>query len=52
MLSGQFGFKVYNNTDTTVPFPKGFVTDFQMVVIDAATTLWAVSAITLLVAAI
>jgi hypothetical protein len=52
LLTGQFGFKVYNNSGTTVPFPKGFVTDFQMLVIDAASALSAALAISLLAAAV
>lgn len=52
LLTGQFGFKVYNNSGTTVPFPKGFVKDFQMLVIDAASALSAVLAISLLAAAV
>lgn len=38
-LKGQFGFKVYNDQNVDTPFPKGYVKDFRLVVIDASVTL-------------
>lgn len=38
-LRGKFGFKIYNTTDVTVPFPKGFVHDFKITVVDSASTM-------------
>ena len=35
-LRGKFGFKVYNTTDVIKPFPKGFVHEYKITVVDAA----------------
>lgn len=50
MLTGKFGFKVYNTTSTTVPFPKGFVKDFSIMVVDAATATMGAAALLTLIA--
>jgi hypothetical protein len=35
-LKGNYGFKEYSDVTVTNPFPKGFVRDFTMVVVDSA----------------
>ena len=36
ILTGRFGFKVYDKKEQTVPFPKGYVKNFEIMVVDLA----------------
>ena len=48
-LRGKYGFKIYNNTNVVKPFPKGFVHDYKVVVVDSARPLFAVAMLSTLV---
>jgi len=51
-LKGQFGFKIYNTTEVTVPFPKGSARSITLMVVDSAFTLLAAIASSLLLSAV
>jgi hypothetical protein len=39
VLTGRFGFKVYDKKEQLVPFPKGYVKNFDLMVVDSAVSL-------------
>jgi len=38
-LKGNYGFKEYESLETENPFPKGYVKDFTMIIVDSASHL-------------